>query len=169
MILLKCGVFKDDIYYLLLGKIEIDIEIVLDKCIIIVDSIIEIEFINKIFKKYNQKVKIGIRINFDFIMDDDSVKLSKFGIDIEDMSSVFKMLSMCDYVFVVGIYIYIKFQVLDFEKLGYYYEKCFFIVLNLNKSKYINIEFINFGSGFGVVYDNFRENLFNFKEFLKLI
>ncbi len=59
-------------------------------------------------------------------MDDDSAKSSKFGIDIEDMSSVFKMLSMCDYVSVVGIHIHIKSQVLDFEKLGHYYEKCFY-------------------------------------------
>ncbi len=101
-------------------------------------------------------------------MDDDSAKSSKFGIDIEDMSSVFKMLSMCDYVSVVGIHIHIKSQVLDFEKLGHYYEKCFFIALNLNKSKYINIEFINFGSGLGVAYDNLRENPLNLKELSKL-
>ncbi|HEB5001304.1 TPA: pyridoxal-dependent decarboxylase [Clostridioides difficile] len=169
MISSECGVFKYDIYYSSPGKTEIDIETVLDKCIIIADSITEIELINKISKKHNQKVKIGIRINPDFTMDDDSAKSSKFGIDIEDMSSVFKMLSMCDYVSVVGIHIHIKSQVLDFEKLGYYYEKCFFIALNLNKSKYINIEFINFGSGLGVAYDNLREKPLNLKELSKLI
>ncbi|MDX5621955.1 pyridoxal-dependent decarboxylase, partial [Clostridioides difficile] len=65
-------------------------------------------------------------------------------------------------------HIHIKSQVLDFEKLGHYYEKCFFIALNLNKSKYINIEFINFGSGLGVAYDNLRENPLNLKELSKL-
>ncbi len=44
----------------------------------------------------------------------------------------------------------------------------FFIALNLNKSKYINIEFINFGSGLGVAYDNLRENPLNLKELSKL-
>ncbi len=46
--------------------------------------------------------------------------------------------------------------------------KMFFIALNLNKSKYINIEFINFGSGLGVAYDNLRENPLNLKELSKL-
>ncbi|MFL8710153.1 diaminopimelate decarboxylase family protein [Clostridioides sp. GD02377] len=164
----KCGVAKDDIYYSSPGKTESDIEIALDKCIIIADSITEIELINKISKKIDKKTKIGIRINPNFTMDDDNAISSKFGIDIEDIDSVFKMLSICDYISVVGIHIHIKSQVLDFEKLGCYYEKCFLIALNLNKSKYINIEFINFGSGLGVVYDNLRESPVNLKELSRL-
>ncbi|NMS89301.1 pyridoxal-dependent decarboxylase [Clostridioides difficile] len=165
---LECGVDKEDIYYSSPGKTESDIETVLDKCIIIADSITEIELINKISKKNNKKTKIGIRINPDFNMDNDNAISSKFGIDIEDIDHVFKVLSICDYISVVGIHIHIKSQVLDFEKLGCYYEKCFLIALNLNKNKYINIEFINFGSGLGVVYDNLRDNPLNLKELSKL-
>ncbi len=57
MISSKCGVSKDDIYYSSPGKTEIDIETVLDKCIIIADSITEIELINKISKSIIRKLK----------------------------------------------------------------------------------------------------------------
>ncbi|MCC0702402.1 pyridoxal-dependent decarboxylase [Clostridioides sp. ES-S-0049-02] len=160
----ECGVDRDNIYYSAPGKLEEELEAVLDKCIIIADSITEIELINKISEKQNKKIKIGIRINPAFTMDDDSSISSKFGIDIEDIDNVFKILNLCNYISVVGIHIHIKSQVLDFEKLGCYYEKCFLIALNLNKSEHINIEFINFGSGIGVVYDNLKESPVNLKK-----
>jgi len=151
------GISPENIYYSSPGKTESDLEQCFEKCVLIADSLTEIAKINKEAKRRQQVVKIGIRINPDFSMDSDSAVSSKFGIDIEQAEALEVLLRECSSVKVSGIHIHIKSQVLDFEKLGRYYLKCFEIAKRISKLLKTNIEYINFGSGIGAVYDELQD------------
>lgn len=151
------GILPGNIYYSAPGKTKSDIDRCIDKSIIIADSLSEIMAIDEIAKKKNLKIKIGIRINPDFSMESDSIVSSKFGIDIEKMDEIKSLLERCFNLQIGGIHVHIKSQVLDPEKLGYYYDRCFEMAKILKEESGIDIEFINFGSGIGTVYDTSRE------------
>jgi len=147
------GILPENIYYSSPGKTESDLAQCFEKCVLIADSLSEIAKIDEEAKRRQQVIKIGIRINPNFSMDSDSGVPSKFGIDIEQVEALEVLLEACSNVRVSGIHIHIKSQVLDFEKLGRYYLKCFEIAKRISKLPKTSMEYINFGSGIGAVYD----------------
>lgn len=166
---IQSGILPANIYYSSPGKTESDIAQCLEKCVLIADSISEIEKINSIAKKKNKVFKIGIRINPDFSMDSEFGASSKFGIDIEQFEALEVFLRDQKNVQISGIHIHIKSQVLDFEKLGCYYLKCYQIAKRISKLQKTTIEYINFGSGIGAVYDSIQDAPIDLDRLSKMI
>lgn len=149
---LKNGIAPEKIFYSAPGKTEEDIEICYGKCTIIADSISEIKRINIAAARHKETIKIGIRVNPDFSMQNECGTSSKFGIDIEQLLKGEDILAECSNIKVAGIHIHIQSQILDFQILGKYYKSCFELVKKIHSMKNVNIEFINFGSGIGALY-----------------
>ncbi len=64
---LKNGIAPEKIFYSAPGKTEEDIEICYGKCTIIADSISEVKHINAIAARHKEIIKIGIRVNPNFL------------------------------------------------------------------------------------------------------
>ncbi|HBD63621.1 MAG TPA: pyridoxal-dependent decarboxylase [Clostridiales bacterium] len=166
---IKSGMAPQDILFSSPGKTADDISQCFEKCIIIADSFSEIKIIDDEAKKRNQDIKIGIRINPDFSMDSDIGTPSKFGIDMEQADELEILLQSCDNIIISGIHIHIKSQILDVKKLGDYYHNCFNAAKKLNKLENIKIEFINFGSGIGALYNMERDVPVNLDELSDIV
>ncbi|MDL2310551.1 diaminopimelate decarboxylase [Peptostreptococcaceae bacterium OttesenSCG-928-C18] len=162
------GINLEQIFYSTPGKTDEDISNSFGECIIIADSFFDIIRINKLALSSNKIVKIGIRINPDFSMKDNKGVSSKFGIDIEQINDLENILLECENIQVVGIHIHIQSQILNFQILGNYYLNCFEIAKRINKIKNIKIEFINFGSGIGTIYDKNKDNPVNLEKLAKI-
>lgn len=156
-IALRSGMHPHQIYYSAPGKTAAEIAQCIEKSVIIADSFSEIQLIDAAAKRLGQAVKIGLRINPDFTMDADALTPSKFGIDVEELWQVDALLQRCENVKVAGIHIHLKSQETDFKKIGTYYEKCFALAQRINGLPGVNIEFINFGSGIGALYDKEKD------------
>lgn len=149
---LENGIAPEKIFYSAPGKTEEDIEICYGKCTIIADSISEIKHINAIAARHKEIIKIGIRVNPNFSMQNGFGISSKFGIDIEQLLEGEDTLAEYSNIKVAGIHIHIQSQILDFQILGRYYKNCFELAKKIHSIKNVNIEFINFGSGIGALY-----------------
>ncbi|MDU1912176.1 pyridoxal-dependent decarboxylase [Fusobacterium sp.] len=146
------GIAPENIFYSAPGKTEKDIEMCYGKCTIIADSISEIKHINVIAARHKEIVKIGIRVNPNFSMQNECGTSSKFGIDIEQLLEGEDILAEYSNIKVAGFHIHIQSQILDFQILGRYYKNCFELAKKIHSIKNVNIEFINFGSGIGALY-----------------
>lgn len=157
---LKCaaiGMKKENIMYSSPGKTEDDIRKTIGKCIIIADSLNEIKLIQKTAQDRNITEKIGIRLNPDFGMGSNSSSASKFGIDIEQKEELKELIKNCKNIKISGIHIHLKSQILNADIIGNYYKNIINLAIKLKDELNIDIEFINFGSGIGTVYDNSKE------------
>lgn len=150
---LRCGIDSKDIYYSAPGKTEDDIRQTAGKCVLIADSLHEIELTRKIAVYRGEPVSIGLRVHPGFTMDGNAQGSSKFGIDLEDIQALKDTLKRCPDVIPVGIHVHLKSQVLDVQKLIAYYLNVMETALILKKELGMDIRFINFGSGIGTVYD----------------
>ena len=83
----------------------------------------------------------------------------KFGIDEELLTP-----ESLDFpnIKITGMHIHLKSQVLDADTLCRYYENCFDLGRRINALPGVCIEFINFGSGIGTVYDKACEEPLDF-------
>lgn len=158
------GIKPQDIYYSAPGRTKEEIEQCIEKSVIIADSFSEIEMINDVAKNQGKTIKIGLRINPNFTMDNDDPVSSKFGIDIELLDELDQLLLNCKHIVVSGIHIHLKSQETDFKKIGLYYEKCFAVAQQVNDLPQVAIEFINFGSGIGALYDKVKDAPVDLKE-----
>ena len=146
----ELGLAKNEIYYSAPGKMKKDIEIALDKSVIIVDSIDEIYRIEEIAAELDKVVSIGVRINPNFTLLGDICQFNKFGIDEEQIDTYLNGMQ-CPHIKVTGIHVHLKSQELDTAAMERYYKKVFQLA-----SKYDELtgglEYINLGSGLGVEY-----------------
>jgi len=108
--------------------------------------------INHIAKKKKQPIKIGLRINPDFTMDNGKGVSSKFGVDEETLIMQKNLLKNFTHIEMTGIHVHIRSQVLDDKQLCHYYEKIFKLALFCKETMGWELEFINFGGGLGIVY-----------------
>ena len=56
-----------------------------------------------------------------------------------------------------GIHVHLRSQNLSCEILGQYYENCFHLALRVKELLGCRMDYINFGGGVGIVYDEARE------------
>lgn len=166
---LKNGIAPEKIFYSAPGKTEKDIEICYGKCTIIADSISEIGHINTTAARHKEIVKIGIRVNPDFSMQNECGTSSKFGIDIEQLLKGEDILTGYSNIKITGIHIHIQSQILDFQILGKYYKNCFELAKKIHYMKNANIEFINFGSGIGALYRETQDKPVDLEKLSKMI
>ncbi len=142
---------QKEIYYSSPGKTTEDIQAVLDKCVIIADSLGEISRINSCATK---KTKIGVRLNVDNALIQKSKyeimggAKSKFGISYHDFTHSSQKIKEYKNIEIVGIHLYFGSQILDYDIIANNFDIIAKTALSLK-----NIEFINFGGGFGVPYE----------------
>ena len=166
---LENGIAPEKIFYSAPGKTKEDIEICYGKCTIIADSISEIKHINAIAARHKETIKIGIRVNPNFSMQNEFGISSKFGIDIEQLLEGEDILVEYSNIKVAGIHIHIQSQILDFQILGRYYKNCFELAKKIHSIKNVNIEFINFGSGIGALYREVQDKPVDLKKLNSII
>ncbi|WML34410.1 hypothetical protein [Clostridium sp. OS1-26] len=150
----KAGIPYEKILYSTPGKTRKDIEKTINKAIIIADSYNELLLINDVAKQKNIHIKVGLRINADFSMDDGDGKgaSSKFGVDENTLFNQKDFFDSLSNIKIVGIHVHLRSQVLEHRKLYKYYEKIFDLAVYCKEKLEWDIEFINFGGGLGIVY-----------------
>ena len=154
-IALSEGCNPNNIYYSAPGKTVDDLRFSINKCHIIADSLNELHNINSIANSSGCTLKVGIRLNIQnermcqSIHEVMSGFSSKFGMNIEECSVINK--NNFPYLEINGVHIYFGSQLLDVDLIC----SNFHIIANqvLNLTKDYNIEFVNFGGGFGIPYE----------------
>lgn len=153
----KNGFAPSQIYYSSPGKSEEDISRTMGKCMLIADSINEIEMINNIAKKAEHQVQIGVRLNVENnLICNNAFEImggveSKFGISMSEFLSNREQIQSYHNIKLIGIHIYFGSQILEEEVLINNFLVISKVALEVNK--HIKLSFVNFGGGFGVPYN----------------
>ncbi|MFN3966246.1 MAG: diaminopimelate decarboxylase [Endomicrobiia bacterium] len=155
---INAGAKPEKIVFAGLGKTEEEIRYAIKQKILIfnVESINELEKIDKIAYKIGKKVKIAIRINPN--IDPHTHKYittgkseNKFGIPIEDAINVFASAKKYKNILVSGIHCHIGSQITLLKPFLLMAQKISEIVKQLEKKKII-LEYIDIGGGLGIKY-----------------
>ena len=147
---IEAGMEKNQIYYSAPGKTMEDLKKVWDKCIFIADSFHELDLLDKLAKDHGEILEVGLRVNPNYSMKDKKAHPSKFGVDedkIFDFSWKYKNLKL------IGVHVHVQSQILDTKLLSNYYKNTYNLALKFSKLDFVDLKFINFGSGIGVSYD----------------
>ena len=150
----QAGIPQDEIYYSAPGKTLQDIQKVWGKCTIIADSLSELDRLEQCATVNNERIAVGVRVNPDFSMNGDSAVSSKFGIDEEQLITADLRFP---HLKIIGIHVHLRSQILDADILCEYYRNCYMLAERMSGRSGVEIQFINFGSGIGTVYDSTTE------------
>ena len=150
---LEAGFAPEDVYYSAPGKTDEDIERALGKCRIIADSLTELDRLERIASSRGLTLSVGLRIHPDFGIFSEAGGSSKFGIGEEDLPEAARRLREHAHLRAVGFHMHLQSQLLDVQTLARYYEKSFQCFERASELFGITPEYLNFGSGIGVVYD----------------
>jgi diaminopimelate decarboxylase len=148
------------IVYASVGKTDFEIASAISKNILFfnVESLAELENINRISKKLNKITRVAIRINPDVEVKTHKYittgKITnKFGIDLDGayriliLRNKFKNLDIC------GLHIHIGSQITASEPFVAALKKVSNFIQRL-KSKKIVLKYLNIGGGLGIIYDH---------------
>lgn len=141
----KRGVSPDLIYFSAPARTEADLRAAWGRCVLIADSLHELEMIRRIAAEKGEIPAIGVRINPDFTFAADEGVAGKFGIDEAALWSA--DLSGLD---IVGIHVHAKSQELSADVLAHYYENMFALIERVQQHLGVTLHFANFGSGLGI-------------------
>ena len=169
---LEAGFPADSIVYAGVGKSDWDIELGLQNDIACfnVESIAELEVINKLAQKHGKKARVAFRINPNIGAHTHAnittgLAENKFGIAMQDMDKVIDEAQTIDNIEVIGLHFHIGSQILD---MGDFKALCNRIndLQNQLAKRNVFVQNINVGGGLGVSYDNpDREPIPDFKEY----
>lgn len=156
---LKVQCPAERIVYASVGKTNTEIEEAIKRGILFfnVESIPELENINRISRKLGKITQVAIRINPDvapkthkFIT---TGKLTnKFGIDFKSVCQILLMRKALSNVRISGLHIHIGSQITESAPFVEAITKVAGFINNLKK-KGINFEYLNIGGGLGIIYD----------------
>jgi len=156
---LKVGCPAERIVYASVGKTDREIEEAIKREILFfnVESMPELENINRIAQKQERVVNVAIRINPDvepkthkFIT---TGKLTnKFGIDFKTAEKILIQCYNYSNVHLNGVHIHIGSQITEGEPFVAAINKVVKFIARL-KSENIHLEYLNIGGGLGIVYD----------------
>ena len=123
-----------------------------------VDSLDELQLIDKITKSLKKTAKIGFRINPEISVPTHpkiatGIKNSKFGIPADMILDAYKQAISCEYIVPVGIHCHIGSQILDVEPFSIACKVIMDIAKKLTVQLGIKLEFIDFGGGLGIPYN----------------
>jgi diaminopimelate decarboxylase len=157
-IALKAGFSSSDIIFTGPGKTrnELDYAIRCNIYCIIVESFIEIQYINAISLSKHVITKIGLRVNPGKIEFNSAITvdgISQFGISAMNVDKAISEAKNMNNVKLIGLHAYVASQIFDADIiinntkciLGYF--------KYLAKKHSLSLEFCNFGGGFGVPYN----------------
>jgi diaminopimelate decarboxylase len=121
-----------------------------------VESINELQKVEKICKELNLTQNVNLRINPLFTVDESILQMGggamKFGIDEEQIPNFTEVFSSLECVKIKGLHIFAATQVLNEALIGDYFEKVFKLTRKLEGQLDTKFETIDVGSGFGIDY-----------------
>lgn len=152
---LKVGVDPKKIVYASVGKTAGEIKKAISVGILFfnVESLPELEAINRIAGRLKKKVRVAIRINpainpktHHYITT--SKKDNKFGLDFKTASRIFRAKDNFSNLFIEGLHLHIGSQITDAKP----YKEAITKVIKFIKKEGIKINYLNIGGGLGIVY-----------------
>lgn len=156
---LKIGCSPRKIVYASVGKTEKEIEEAVKKGILFfnVESLPELELINRVARKLNKPANVAIRINPDVEPKTHKYittgKLTnKFGIDLKSARSILLMRKAFSNLRILGLHIHIGSQITEPSPYIAAINKVALFIGSLKKDGII-LEYLNIGGGLGIVYD----------------
>jgi len=156
---LRSGVKAQKIVYASVGKTDTEIIAAVSKGILLfnVESLAELENINRIAKKLRKIVRVAIRINPDVEIKTHKYittgKITnKFGIDLENAYKILLLRSRFTNLNICGLHIHIGSQITQSDPFIAAIKKVSNFIFCL-KSKGVNLEYLNIGGGLGIIYD----------------
>ena len=171
MLALKAGINKNKIVFSGVGKTESELKFAIEKKILLInsESESEIKIIEKIAKKKNVVVNIGIRLNPN--TDANTLKQistgkkeNKFGVDEKTFLKLVSVLRTSKNIKLKCLSVHIGSQITDHKP----YEKMLKAVDKIiNKAKF-NFEYIDLGGGMGISYEKNQKKL-NYKKYKSAI
>ena len=171
MLALKAGINKKKIVFSGVGKTESELKFAIEKKILLInsESESEIKIIEKIAKKKNVVVNIGIRLNPN--TDANTLKQistgkkeNKFGVDEKTFLKLVSFLRTSKNIKLKCLSVHIGSQITDHKP----YEKMLKAVDKIiNKAKF-NFEYIDLGGGMGISYEKNQKKL-NYKKYKSAI
>jgi len=156
---LKVGCPPEKIVYASVGKTNKEIEEAIRYKILFfnVESIPELENINRIAKRLNRQVQVAIRINPD--IEPKTHKYittgkitNKFGIDFQSAYQILLSRKAFKNVLINGLHIHIGSQITESGPYISSISKMINFIKKL-KQKHIDLEYLNIGGGLGIIYD----------------
>ncbi len=162
---LNAGFPAKDIVFAGVGKSDWEIELALNEGIqcFNVESIAELEVINEIAERMQQKARISLRINPDVGAHTHSnittgLAENKFGIAMEDMEDVIRLTEQLSATEFVGLHFHIGSQILDMEDFVALCQRINELQDRLEADGIRSVRSINVGGGLGVDYNQPNEH-----------
>lgn len=149
----EAGMPQDTIFYSSPGKTDRDLEATLGTCVFTADSLGELRRLQALAEAQGKHFSVGVRLDPAEGMDGGPGSSNKFGIDEEQLDELAEVPNACPNLTVNGVHIHQKSQILDAAVLGAYYRRCFALAQKLAGLTGGKLDFVNFGSGLGTVYD----------------
>jgi len=166
---IKCPAKK--IVYASVGKTDAEIRDAINYGILMfnIESMPELDRVNRISGRLNKKTKVALRFNPDVKPDTHAYittgkKETKFGMDEGTIKQIFVSRDKYSSLNIVGIHMHIGSQITKGAPFVKTFKKANRIIRELN-SKGIKLEYFNIGGGLGIVYDKERPQ--TAKEFAK--
>ena len=168
---IKAGIKPNKIVFSGVGKNEDELILAIKKNILLinVESESEAKLINKLAKKFNRKVSIGIRINPN--VDAKTHKNistgkaeNKFGLSIKNFIDFYRNIDKFRNLKIDAISVHIGSQILSDVP----YKKTLGIIKKIITNLNIKLKYIDLGGGFGISYKK-EEKKINLKEYSKLV
>ena len=128
-----------------------------------VESMEELSLIDKFASKFNVKVSLGIRINFDVKVDTHHYittgrRFNKFGMDPDSAYTAYKKAQKMKNVNVKGIHIHIGSQILDIFPYVEVKEKLVNFCRKLKSTLKLALKYVDLGGGFGISYREYEKS-----------
>ncbi len=168
---LKAGINKNKIVFSGVGKTKDEIEYAIKQKILLInsESLSEVLAIEKIAKKLNKVVNIGLRLNPD--TDAETLKQistgkseNKFGVDKKTFVKIINLVKESKFINIKCLSVHIGSQILNHKP----YEKMLDVLDKLLRNLDYKFEFIDLGGGMGINYDNKTKKL-NYLKYKKSI
>jgi diaminopimelate decarboxylase len=156
---LQAGISPDRIVYSGVGKREDEIEYALESGILMfnIESLEELELINRCSGRLNKKAPIALRVNPDVDPQthpyiSTGLKMHKFGLGMESAAEVYKSAATFSHVEVVGISCHIGSQVTEVAPFVDALHRIKELITTLETFG-ISISYLDIGGGLGITYD----------------
>lgn len=133
---------------------EIDYAIENDIYCINIENFTEIKIIEESAATQNKNVNVGLRIN-PGVKSKGKISMSgntQFGFEINAIEKAITQIKESEHLNLIGFQLYMGTQILDAEEIISNTEKIINLSLEISKQYGIELEYINFGGGFGIPY-----------------
>ena len=144
------GLKPEEIFFSAPGKPASALSGALGRCVLVADSLGEMERIEALAEERETTADIGLRVNPNFTFTSDAGAPGKFGVDEEQLFDAMDRLKAMKRVRLVGIHVHLKSQELDEAVLERYYRKLLELAEKVAEALGRPLRFLNLGSGLGI-------------------